>query len=420
MCYDLYIILYFTISNIYLQKFFEVFAMFGFKAHFWNERVYIGGRSYLSNEILTALLNLSVKDLEKTLEELRRLRHKVQLEEGGDADFCEGYDKNVQRAQNLFYLVGNIAKSMPPYNSLDIANRLDSPLLFDCLNKYFIYWDDDGDDSDDAEGDPEDYANDSGFVIKDEGGNYRFYTHHFTPDWMTLDSQDSYVVLAIQKTNEEICKLFDAFITFLEDVLRVRTAYTELMEKYIHSKRKYLSDSETAECFTRYLRATEKKSSAERVASSGSMRMSYEVFHLPDGAERLCETYEFDSLGAFLYVDFFRGLGRCHVPKRCDNCGRYFLLSGGKYSSYCERPLKDEPDKTCREIGARKRYDDKCRTDPVWLAYNRAYKAHYARYMKKKMTTAQFEQWSRYAVELREQVERHELPQTEFERLLKI
>lgn len=36
------------------------------------------------------------------------------------------------------------------------------------------------------------------------------------------------------------------------------------------------------------------------------------------------------------------------------------------------------------------------------------------------MTTAQFEQWSRYAVELREQAEKAELPQTEYERLLKI
>ena len=56
----------------------------------------------------------------------------------------------------------------------------------------------------------------------------------------------------------------------------------------------------------------------------------------------------------------------------------------------------------------------------AWPAYSRAFRAHYARYMKKQMTTAQFEQWSRYAVELREQAERDELPQVEYERLLKI
>ncbi len=60
------------------------------------------------------------------------------------------------------------------------------------------------------------------------------------------------------------------------------------------------------------------------------------------------------------------------------------------------------------------------RSDPIWLAYNRAYKAHYARYMKKKMTTAEFEQWSRYAVELRDNAIRGALEQSEYERLLKI
>lgn len=34
--------------------------------------------------------------------------------------------------------------------------------------------------------------------------------------------------------------------------------------------------------------------------------------------------------------------------------------------------------------------------------YNRAYKAHYARYMKKKMTVAEFEEWSRFASEIRD------------------
>ncbi len=210
------------------------------------------------------------------------------------------------------------------------------------------------------------------------------------------------------------------FYVRFEFAVAKNTVYIGLMDKHIHSKRKFLTDSETAECFVRYLQLTAKKGSLEWVASSGSMQMSYEVFRQEDGKERLCEAYTFDRLGAFLYVDFFRGLNRCYLPKRCENCGQYFLLPAGKYSNYCKRPLQNDPDKTCRDIGARKRYDDKCKTDPIWLAYNRAYKAHYARYLKKKMTTAQFDQWSRYAVELREQAEKETLTQAEYERLLKI
>ena len=42
------------------------------------------------------------------------------------------------------------------------------------------------------------------------------------------------------------------------------------------------------------------------------------------------------------------------------------------------------------------------RTNPIWQTYNRAYKAHYARYMKKKMTISEFEKWSRFASDLRD------------------
>lgn len=112
--------------------------------------------------------------------------------------------------------------------------------------------------------------------------------------------------------------------------------------------------------------------------------MCHQVYWRADGKEKLCEVYSFDSLGSFLYFDFFRGLSQSYIPKRCDHCGKYFLLEAGKYSSYCERPLRDDPSRSCRDVGARKKYDDKCKTDPVWLAYNRAYKAHYARYMKRK------------------------------------
>lgn len=57
--------------------------------------------------------------------------------------------------------------------------------------------------------------------------------------------------------------------------------------------------------------------------------------------------------------------------------------------------------------------------DPIWLAYNRAYKAHYTRYMKKKMTVSEFEEWSRQAVVWRIQAEQGKLKLTEYEILLK-
>ena len=120
------------------------------------------------------------------------------------------------------------------------------------------------------------------------------------------------------------------------------------------------------------------------------------------GNSILCEEISFDDLQSFLYFDFFNGIRKNYIPNKCKNCGNYFLIQGGKYFSYCGRKLMDEPSKTCRDVGSRRRYDDKCKNDPIWQTYNRAYKAHYARYMKKKMTISEFEEWSRFASVIRD------------------
>lgn len=142
----------------------------------------------------------------------------------------------------------------------------------------------------------------------------------------------------------------------------------------------------------------------------------HEVFMPETGSPMLCASYDFDRIGAFLYEDFFRGLENNFIPKRCSNCGKWFLLTAGMYSDYCENPLESDSTKTCRRVSARKKYDTKCKEDPIWNVYNKAYKAHYARSMKKKMTRAEFEAWLRYAVELRERAERKEIAFDMYER----
>lgn len=124
----------------------------------------------------------------------------------------------------------------------------------------------------------------------------------------------------------------------------------------------------------------------------------------------LCEKIFFADLKSFLFYDLFSGIKRNYIPNKCNHCGRFFLIRAGKYYSYCDRPLKDEPDKTCRDVGSRRCYDDKCKSDPVWQTYNRAYKAHYARYMKKKMTISEFEEWSRFASDIRDKALAEKIP----------
>ena len=97
----------------------------------------------------------------------------------------------------------------------------------------------------------------------------------------------------------------------------------------------------------------------------------------------------------------FKGLQNRYLPRKCDYCGRYFVLERGFYSNYCKRPVKGQPDKCCRDLGHRKKFNDKLKTDPIWSVYHKAYKAHYARYLREKMTQAEFQKWADYAIVLR-------------------
>jgi hypothetical protein len=75
--------------------------------------------------------------------------------------------------------------------------------------------------------------------------------------------------------------------------------------------------------------------------------------------------------------------------------------------------------KTCRDIGAHKKYEEKCKSDPVWLAYNRAYKAHYARLLKKKMTKSEFLTWSMWAADYRDEALKGNIPLEEYEKKIR-
>ena len=122
------------------------------------------------------------------------------------------------------------------------------------------------------------------------------------------------------------------------------------------------------------------------------------------GTGREAEVVEkmyFDRLLDFIYVEFMKGLQRGFVPKRCANCGRWFLQTPGATFAYCAGTALEDPSKTCREIGATSSFKEKTRNNEVWQVQQRAYKKYYARTMRKDMTKAEFEAWTRDAEQKR-------------------
>ena len=137
----------------------------------------------------------------------------------------------------------------------------------------------------------------------------------------------------------------------------------------------------------------------------------------PKRAPELVERLYFDRLPDFIYVEMIRGLQRGFVPKRCPNCGRWFLQTPGATYSYCDGPAPGEEGKTCRDVGATASFQNKVQNNDIWKLHQRAYKKYFARTRKGTMSKADFEAWSREAEGLRNKaLERYSQADGETER----
>ena len=58
---------------------------------------------------------------------------------------------------------------------------------------------------------------------------------------------------------------------------------------------------------------------------------------------------------------------------KCRNCGQYFVPKKRSDTLYCGYPAPDNPEKTCKEIGAQKAWLKKEKTDDVTKAYRKVY-----------------------------------------------
>ena len=396
--------------------------MFSFRACFWMSDVYVNGKyKYAANEILTAYLNAN--DLyENTdtngsiypdtpgnmLYDLNSLKQKLLLSEGMDYDLYAYYNDHVYAAIRIFSKINAFLKTLPPYNKL---LRFPVMTLADLLNKHIELFDD-GRDPDDESPITWDTMTSVGFGDQMEDGEFYIHLTRFIPiDPNDINHLDTDMMQSISELNHDITAFFDNYIEFLRNYIAVHTTFKSFITEYLHGNNSFPSANDVASYYKEF------NHSAGRGFQKTDCRMEsfgYTVLQDERSQPILCEEISFSDLQSFLFYDLFNGIKHNYLPNQCKQCGKFFLIRGGKYYSYCDRPLPDEPDKTCRNVGARKRYDDKCKTDPVWQTYNRAYKAHYARYMKKKMTVSEFEVWSRFASELRDKAIAEEIPYEQY------
>lgn len=134
----------------------------------------------------------------------------------------------------------------------------------------------------------------------------------------------------------------------------------------------------------------------------------------------IAEKTTFGSLTDFLRVEFYRGLAIGNAPRRCHNCGRYFLLDAGYNICYCNNIAPGEMERTCRKVGAhRKEAQGKANRTPAQQEYNRAYNRLKQRKNRGKISLGEWNTAVAQAQELVAQSERGELSDEELKKRLK-
>ena len=86
---------------------------------------------------------------------------------------------------------------------------------------------------------------------------------------------------------------------------------------------------------------------------------------------QLCERIAFSSMRELLVFDLLRAMERSHTPRACRCCGLYFVPARSG-EVYCTGLAPDGDGKTCREIGARRKFTEKLSGNEILRLYRAA------------------------------------------------
>lgn len=135
----------------------------------------------------------------------------------------------------------------------------------------------------------------------------------------------------------------------------------------------------------------------------------------------LAEKAEFGYLTHFLYTEFYRALMAGNAPRRCHNCGRYFLLTAGYNTCYCNNIAPGETERTCRKVGAHKKEAQRRVTaTPAQKEYAKTYNRLKAKKQRGKISVDVWNATVAKAQDLKEQSERGELSDEELRKQLEV
>ena len=146
---------------------------------------------------------------------------------------------------------------------------------------------------------------------------------------------------------------------FAESIRGFRQQVTEMTRTYFEPLKRRTSDA-YAQAYSRFY-SDMLSIGAHIFNDEFEQSFPLEVDFVPmmhpteEGRIFVAEKSTFNSLADFLRTEFFRGLALGNAPRQCHNCGRYFLLTAGYNTCYCNNIVPGELERTCRKAGAHRK-----------------------------------------------------------------
>ena len=392
--------------------------MFEIEAHYHDRKIYLSdGRTYPLGEILLRYFSMNSTDLEDLYDVCERAKTELNI----SSLFCPAdIGKHARDIEFTYDSIMDIAEALPPYDKKHFRRGL--------LRNLFAYYHDIFDEPfyEDSEFESDDYNE---HFVNVESTPVSYEEMYITENLNELRELDDYnfdskKVFSNYENRKDaadfttcIEQMTNEFAEFVSDLMRVKNVFMPFADK-LCDHNNYPSNQKVIKVFQQFTENCYSESHFNLI-SSGSMCMRHTLLDTKKGPI-LCETYRFTSLGAFLYFELFKCIEEKFMPVKCRNCGRWFIMKHTTFSHYCKRLISSNPPKSCRDNAMRHNFKEKIKNDPVWEIYNRAYKQHYARFMKKKMSKSEFAEWGEYAIQLRQRAADGELEIEEYQRLMRI
>lgn len=163
---------------------------------------------------------------------------------------------------------------------------------------------------------------------------------------------------------------------------------------------------------TSHVSANEKSPLEEALnLEAGRVSLFYHVPHF------MAMGYDCCTIHDMMELEFSKMLEYGIRLHKCKNCGRYFIVKGNYAAEYCDR-IRDGQTRTCQQIAAQKKYEEKLQSNEAVALFRKYYKRYYARTKVGTIKQDQFRQWNYRACEMRERCLNGKISCEEFEEWL--